>query len=424
MCDHHPRPADPNPEDRPPRRRKLWELECRLHCSVVGTCLSLADLHRIGAKLRLQLKEGVEEYEIHGYFVNAAGQGGRVAKTMHKTLDRLHASPIRRFARLRHENDVLAMWRDALDEGDIPGPYWAVVTHPAASDQLIYRVFGQVHMLSHLVGAANRADIRRLNTLEQERDTLGGALAEARRRVAEREADIRLLLDQHAAEIRALDERLVAARTQRRYVETLEERVSDLESGATVRALTLRLNDLKARLGQETRRADDAGARLIEQGQLLDRLRGDVERLERSLAETNRECAALETLVQNHYGAGNGTPDAAIDLSGWRIVYVGGHQRLIPHLRSLVERANGALIHHDGGVDENSERLGNALSRGDAIFCPVDCVSHSACQVAKRLCKQRSKIFVPLRSSGLSSFVTGLREITASGLGPADGPPT
>jgi hypothetical protein len=31
--------------------------------------------------------------------------------------------------------------------------------------------------------------------------------------------------------------------------------------------------------------------------------------------------------------------------------------------------------------------------------------------MAKRICKQQSKVFVPLRSSGVSSFVNGLREI-------------
>jgi len=102
----------------------------------------------------------------------------------------------------------------------------------------------------------------------------------------------------------------------------------------------------------------------------------------------------------------------AMDLCGRRIIYVGGGARLMPHLQALVERANGIFIHHDGGVEENSKRLGDVLARGDAVLCPVDCVSHGACQTAKRVCKQRSKAFVPLRRSGLSSFVNGLRTIT------------
>jgi hypothetical protein len=53
------------------------------------------------------------------------------------------------------------------------------------------------------------------------------------------------------------------------------------------------------------------------------------------------------------------------------------------------------------------------LARGDIVLCPVDCVSHQACIKAKRFCKGTAKTFVPLRSSGLSSFISGLRQATA-----------
>ena len=53
-------------------------------------------------------------------------------------------------------------------EREHPGPYWALLTHPTANKDLIGEAFSDVHMLSHLVGAANRADIRRLQELERE----------------------------------------------------------------------------------------------------------------------------------------------------------------------------------------------------------------------------------------------------------------
>jgi hypothetical protein len=63
---------------------------------------------------------------------------------------------------------VCRLWDDALRSGDIPGAYWALLTHPATTDELMKGAFGDVHMLSHLVGAANRADIRRRRALEAE----------------------------------------------------------------------------------------------------------------------------------------------------------------------------------------------------------------------------------------------------------------
>jgi Uncharacterized protein conserved in bacteria (DUF2325) len=71
------------------------------------------------------------------------------------------------------------------------------------------------------------------------------------------------------------------------------------------------------------------------------------------------------------------------------------------------------LIHHDGGVEDATGRLNGILTQGDAVLCAMDCVSHDACWRAKRLCKQRTKAFIPLRSASLSSFVGALRMLTA-----------
>ena len=52
-----------------------------------------------------------------------------------------------------------------------------MLTHPQVSEDLARHAFGEVHMLSHLVGAANRADIRRLRDLEGENAALQEKLA-------------------------------------------------------------------------------------------------------------------------------------------------------------------------------------------------------------------------------------------------------
>jgi hypothetical protein len=42
----------------------------------------------------------------------------------------------------------------------------AALTHLATTQDIITRIFAGVHMLSHVVGTATRADIRRLQQLE------------------------------------------------------------------------------------------------------------------------------------------------------------------------------------------------------------------------------------------------------------------
>ena len=61
-----------------------------------------------------------------------------------------------------------ALRLQSLRSGAIPGAYWALMSHRHVTADLRQRAFGDVHMLSHLVGAANRADIRRLAALEQD----------------------------------------------------------------------------------------------------------------------------------------------------------------------------------------------------------------------------------------------------------------
>ena len=101
-----------------------------------------------------------------------AGQKNEGAKFLQKALDRRHSAALSRYSRAKDATTLLAQWQESLKQGDIPGAYWAALTHPAATDELVKRVFGDVHMLSHLVGAANRADIRRLRELGQANATL------------------------------------------------------------------------------------------------------------------------------------------------------------------------------------------------------------------------------------------------------------
>ena len=126
----------------------------------------------------------------------------------------------------------------------------------------------------------------------------------------------------------------------------------------------------------------------------------------------NTECDALESMLESGIdNAGDGAAESgrAVDLCGRRVAYVGGRTGIVGHFRALVERLNGHFIHHDGGIEDHEGKLGRILGQADVVLCPVDCVSHRASLRAKRFCKRTAKPFVPLRSAGLSSFVTGLR---------------
>ncbi len=401
------------------KRRKLWEIDHRLHCSIIGTCLTLRELRKIGRHLNLGLFDDVDEYDVHGYFVSSAAEPKAVAKAMQKTLERKFQPAIRQFSRMTTEQEVSASWDRCLAQGDVPGPYWALMSHPASSQSLTARAFGHVHMLSHLVGASNRADIRKLTALEVEKGALTDELDLAKRRLSERDAEIRHLLARHAVEVRSLNERLVGADLVQEKLAVTESRLAEFETGGEYSTLWRTATELKRQLAEQTERADRAEARQALLEFEMKRLKDSNLRLGKSLQDALAEREALDDVLQSRLFAledmgrsqqdGRRTP--AMDLGGRRIVYVGGRSGTIGHFRTLVERANGTLIHHDGGIETTSLRLTEILAQGDAVLCPVDCVSHDACLRAKQFCKRNAKTFIPLRSSGISSFVSGLQEI-------------
>jgi hypothetical protein len=137
----------------------MWELSSNFHCSIVGTCLTTAQLREILIRAQLPGCHKASDHELHSTAVRLAGRRDRAAKLLHKALDRRHRCAIGQFGKARNAEDLYELWTCAIDRADIPGAYWALLTHPLASEDLARKVFGEVHMLSHLVGAANRADI-------------------------------------------------------------------------------------------------------------------------------------------------------------------------------------------------------------------------------------------------------------------------
>src|SRR5262245_53773206 len=206
------------PDAQAARRSRIWEFGTNLHCSIIGTCLSTADLRHVLEKLRLERAGVANDHDLHcmGVVIAARRDGG--AKFLQKALDRRHRAAIIRYAKAKDAVDLLALWEDSLKQGDIPGAYWAVLTHPATTDDVIKRVFGDVHMLSHLVGAANRADIRRLRQLEEDNAALAAKIERQQRQLHEgfvtRDQAIRRLNDLVARQAGELCERPLSSSDQ------------------------------------------------------------------------------------------------------------------------------------------------------------------------------------------------------------------
>jgi hypothetical protein len=369
-------------------RRKIWEFDANLHCSIIGTCLTDAELRQVVVKLGGTEAATPSELDLHARGVALAGMRHDGAKLLNKALDRRHRVAINRFARATSVGEVRARWREAVQSGEIPGAYWAALTHPATDAALVREAFSEVHMLSHLVGAANRADIRRLRRLAAENADLLAKVERQQQQIGARERTIRELS-------RALDETIGRDRGG----------ATPGTPGCEDAAWTL-VADLKSRLDRSNSRSERIARQLAQARSAL-----AAECLARSAAEAratalSSELEALEaSLALDEKGAAADT----LELLNPTLLYVGGRPAQIGHLRAVAERFGGIFLHHDGGIEERGGLLPGLVSRADVVLFPVDCVSHTAMSLVKRLCRQAGKPWVPLRSTGLAPFCAALQ---------------
>jgi hypothetical protein len=369
------------------RRSQIWDLHNSLHCSIIGTCLSTGELRQLLVRLKVLGAESADEHDLHklGVFLAAGPKTG--AKHLQKALDRRHRISLNQFAKAKDAAAASALWDDALARGDIPGAYWALLTHPAATDAMVKQAFGKVHMLSHLVGAANRADIRRLRQLEDDNAALAAKLERQQKQL--RDGFIN-----RDETIRRLNDMLVKA-AGREAAAPLSETAEDIN------ALKGALAELDKRLAHETSRRKRLEQRLEAASTALNHAERARQRAERELASIEPQLGALLQIADS-------APADGLDLHGLTVLYVGGRANQAPQLKSLVESTNGRFLHHDGGLEHSATLLPGLVSRADIAAFPVDCVSHDAVTAIKRACRQLGKRYVPLRTSSLACLLSGL----------------
>lgn len=381
------------------RRDRLWELSPNLHCSIIGTCLTTADLRSLMAKLGIAASAGVSEHDLHAQAVSRAARKEEGGKLLHKLLDRRHERDIQRLARATNADALRALWRASLERGDIPGAYWAVLTHPLTDRGLVKEAFGEVHMLSHLLGRSVRADLRRLAELEAEARVRLDTIAALEARVTDL-TRARVAAERHGED---LERDLRDARAAPR------EEAVDPESDATVARLREQLGRVQARAAAEEERR-------LEAERVAHRLAEEVRDAAIREATLARELACLEDGIATP--GETGAAGRASDLGGLTFLYVGGRPRQVAQARLALHARGASLITHDGGVEEATTLLPGLVSRADAVLFPVDCVSHDAVGATKKACRDLDRPWIALRTTGFASLLLALRD----GLPPARPP--
>ncbi|MBX9759825.1 MAG: DUF2325 domain-containing protein [Beijerinckiaceae bacterium] len=335
----------------------------------------------------------LSQYDIHTLGVRYAATNGVPSKLLNKALDEKHAGTIKRLQRAASEDDLRDAWAHALKDGSVEASYWAISTHPLASEDFFAQVFGDVHMLSHLAGSANRADIRRLSELDAEREGLRAEIARLRAQVAggwsRRDRELQDLRD-------ALARQLAGASSG-----GAADHASD---GSTLERLVA---DLHKRIVHERERVQKLSEQLVAS-------RDEAADLRAQLSGALKESAALRQEVEELEERFDDEDTGASPLSGKTILYVGGLGKGVKFIRAAIEKLGCNFIHHDGGMEQTNMLLRGHVGRADIVLVPLDYVSHDAALACKRFATQADKRFVPLPHAGVGSVLRALRELRLS----------
>ena len=397
------------------KRRHIWELSTHHHCSIIGTCLTIGEARVIGKKVGVRCPNPEDlDSTIHSILVRESATKNTVSVLLNKALNKKYENSIRTFRKCDTPLEILDLWRESFHVGNIPGPYWAALSHPDIDYEVTIKIYSDVHMLSHLVGSSNRADIARLSELEFE---LADALEKNKSLIVKNQKKLNQLRNEIESNQRTISrlERENSNLKVRVFVDSSAQSVEEINeefsqgvllSGESYTALLSEHAHSDSKVVRHNLRLVDDVERLnAEKRALKSKLEVKRDELEILRAELHLANSLIQTFITK-----NDAHVPKCNLFGKCILYIGGREGNICRMCDLVGKMNGRLIHHDGGKEDSLAKLQGAISSADAVIFPVDCVSHSSALEAKKLCKKMLKPFMPIRSSSLSSLVTGLSE--------------
>ncbi len=378
------------------RRRRLWELDGHAYCPVVGVCLPISTLRRMAAKV-WGVQSKVNDYDLHCDAVADCKHRSPLAEAVQRELEQRFAALIQQSTKVKTTEALAAWWRDTSPCKGLAGAFWATLTHPRCSPELEREVLGEVHMLQHQVGMAQRVDLQRFEALMDENTTLARELGQAQQRSTRQATELTRRVDDQQSQMMQLRAQLITRDT------------ALMALRADMQALEADIPGLKGRvvLARETQ-------------QLAERIHA----LERALLQSQQACerqsrraqAMAAELKARDASQENPAALGTVSESGTRldecsVLCVGGRAASVPLYRHIVEGTGGRFLHHDGGEEESAAKLDATLAAADLVICQTGCISHNAYWRVKDHCKRTGKLCVYVENPGTASLKRALAEL-------------
>ncbi len=381
-------------------RRRLWELPDNAHCPVIGVGIP-ADLLRKTLRKIVDNALAMSDYDFHVGAVGHSRLKNPISMALQKLLDRRFAPTIRAFQTAKTKEALVKMWIDAIEDGDVAGPFWAGLTHGLCTPAIQVAMINDMHLIQHQACAMFRCDSKDVQSLEKRVTDLAEKLHQSQDRhahqVAEKNAAI-LDLQKNSAqvlgEMKAKDQKILKL-TQQLAVAT--ESANQVDDCSAVQ-----------------KQADVLQAR----NQAYERKIRELERqLQRKQAELNiGRSHEFDPLVRQSpcLPGTNLVGSPVLRLPAGQVLCVGGRAGNVPDYRDVVEKAGALFAYHDGGIEDNQSMLDSGLAAADMVICQTGCISHNAYWKVKDFCKRTGKRCVYVDNPSTSSLIKGLTAVATT----------
>ena len=383
--------SEPLETNGPSRRLRIWDLAARLHCPIIGVCFSTDEVRRL--MRRVPETHAMTDFELHTSMVCACADRNDGSRMIDRELNRRYKTAIQALARISSVGELLARWRTDTQNGRVAGALWASLTHPLCDGAAEDQIYADIHLLQHQNAALSHAGLRLARAERAELEKLRETLQQTRTQTAAATAN-------HHEQIQRLTDELEQLKIERHAMRREQvdamrhQRVDTAELSRMNQSLQTELQTLRRELSRLQRmHADAMAGNEALRGELAART-APPEPIEATAAQTDRPDPM--TQIDEH-------------LAGQRVLCVGGMPRTIGSYRQAVEQLGARFEHHDGGLEQAMNRLDPALSGADVVVCQAGHISHGAYWRVKKHCRRTGKPCVYLESSGLSSFIEGLR---------------
>ena len=402
----------------------IWEIEQNFKCPVVGAMLSV-EKHKSILKKCGYLVNQMKPYEYHSTIMGCLGDENAVSVKVNNFVRHQARRIMVEIADLAEKGErekFRGVWKKCAAQGQIGPAMYAVVAHEDADIELLRDIHGEVHMLAH-ANMTEVFDIRK--KLKSADDTLG----REKRKVSEKHARIKELVQQRKSDAQAIDDLRAENRALQARVAELDALKNPAVPGeASVRKYEERIAELEGRLILETERTvhaekerKRARVALFSARSENEQFREELQSLVTALSESRP--GEGHCPVMDGPGSTDGmSPEMGCPklgecedstcpnyrLCAKRIFMIGGITKMKSYYREIVEQAGGHFDYHDGYVKNSNIDLAAKVKRCDVVVCPVSCNSHNACIKVKKLCRRYNKELKILNSASLSAVSQAL----------------